>query len=342
MEKPKFFVGIDISSENFTATVGIEPWQVYLDTDEFANNMEGFTLFHAWLKDHEIQADQVVVCMEATGVYGEKLAYFLTSQSYLLAVEPPLKVKRAFAPYGHKNDRVDSQQIAEYSLRFYDELHFWQPKTEIVEQIQTLLSTREQLVKHKTAHLNQKHALARKVVWSPLAITVTDESIEQIEKQIKQIEREIQNLVDQDPKYGHMVRLLKSIPGVGLLMAANIILIIESIPDEPLDYKKLAAFIGICPYEKRSGSSVYRPASSRHFGPARTRKLLNLAARSLKTHHPAFNKYYIRKMVEGKDTRIILNNIANKLLKIMCAVLRNNTPYIEAHCSVHPSLLKNA
>jgi transposase len=45
--------------------------------------------------------------MEATGVYGEALAYFVYAQGYLIAVEPPLEVKRAFKPYGPKTDPVD-------------------------------------------------------------------------------------------------------------------------------------------------------------------------------------------------------------------------------------------
>lgn len=32
--------------------------------------------------------------MESTGVYGEKLAYFLVGNNYALVIESPLKVKR--------------------------------------------------------------------------------------------------------------------------------------------------------------------------------------------------------------------------------------------------------
>ena len=40
--------------------------------------------------------------MEATGVYNEVLAHFLVANGYPVAVEPPLKVKRAFKPVGHR------------------------------------------------------------------------------------------------------------------------------------------------------------------------------------------------------------------------------------------------
>ena len=94
-----------------------------------------------------------MICLEATGVYSEVLVHFLAANGYPVAVEPPLKVKRAFKkPAGHKSDPVDSQQIAEYAYRFWDELSLWVPRQEILEQIKTLLVTREQFVVAKTGH----------------------------------------------------------------------------------------------------------------------------------------------------------------------------------------------
>ncbi len=105
--------------------------------------------------------------MEATGVYSEVLAHFLAANGYPVAIEPPLKVKRAFKPAGHKSDPVDSPQIAEYAYRFWDELSLWNPRAEILEQIKTLLTTREQFVVQRTGHQNALQALQRKRVRTP-------------------------------------------------------------------------------------------------------------------------------------------------------------------------------
>jgi transposase len=307
---------------------------------EFENSTDGFFVFIDWLQKHDIHPQHTILCMEATGVYGEGLAYFARTHEYPIAVEPPLKVKRAFMPTGHKNDSVDSQQIAEYSYRFHDELHLWQPREEILEQIKVLLSTREQFSSQCAAHQTSLRTLKRKVVSTPLAEALHEQSIARIKKQIKEIDKEIQRLIDQDPKFGQMIHLLTTIPGVGLLLAANILLVMQSSPDGEINHKKMAAYIGICPYEKRSGKSVYKPSTSRHYGPARIRKLLYLASMSMRTHHPMFRKYYHRKIAEGKPSKVVLNNIANKLLKIMCAVVRSNTPFLEGFRSVHPALLR--
>lgn len=72
------------------------------------------------------------------------------------------------------------------------------------------------------------------------------------------------------------------------------------------------------------------------------RKLLHLAARSAVTHDPVYKKYYLRKIDEGKPKMLVLNNVGNKLIKLMCALIKDQKPYIENYHSVHPELLKTA
>ena len=278
--------------------------------------------------------------MEATGVYGEALAYFLHTNNYRLAVEPPLKVKRAFKPHGPKTDPVDSQQIAEYACRHWDELNLWQPNHEILEQIKVLLNTREQFVAQSIAHQNTLRALKRKVVRTPLAEQVHIDALSQIKKHLSTIEAEIRRLIDQDPTFGQMVGLLLSIPGVGMMLAAHFLVTFHT-PQERPTHKQLASHLGICPYERSSGSSGRPYATSRHFGPSAMRRLLYLASMSLRTHQPQFRRYFERKVAQGKPKQLVLNNIANKLLKIMCAVLRNQTPFIPEYHSINPILVKN-
>jgi hypothetical protein len=60
---------------------------------------------------------------------------------------------------------------------------------------------------------------------------------------------------------------------------------------------------------------------------------------SVRKHAPAFERYFLRKLSDGKQKQLILNNIANKLLKIVCAVARTSTPYIPGYRSINPQLL---
>jgi transposase len=331
----KYFMGIDIASNAFVAAVGTRPWKLVVKPHEFENAEDGFQAVWRWLQEHQLEPHQTLACLEATGVYGEGLAYFLVAKGYRVAVEPPLKVKRAFRPGGPKTDAVDSCQIAEYACRFEDELHFWRPPTELLEQIQVLLTTREQCSDQKTAHQNAWQAIRRKVVKTPLAEQVHQQAIAQLQDHIHGIDQELRRLIDSDPTFKQMLLLLLSVPGVGLLLASHLILLTQA----SLEPKELAAYLGIAPNEFSSGASVFKKASSRHYGPAPVRKLLYLASCSVRTHREQFRSYFLRKTAQGKPKRLVLNNIANKLLKIACAVLRSNTPFIPNYRPVQPLAL---
>lgn len=337
MTQFKYFVGVDIASSTFTASMGIMPWKVVLKPQEFENTEAGFHDWLTWLTSYQVLPPQTIICMEATGVYGEGLAYFAFAKGYRVAVQPPLEVKRAFKPNIRKTDAVDSLQIAEYAGRYADKLSFWQPRNEILEQVKVLLATREQFVAQNTAHKNGLKTIQRKAVKTLFAEQAHLQMIDFFKKQIHALDLEIQRLIESDPTFKHMLGLLLSVPGVGLLLAAHMILLTQV----SLDYKHLNSFLGIAPNEHSSGSSVRTHPTSRHFGPTPIRKLLYLAALSVSTHRDQFRTYFLRKTQAGKPARVVLNNIENKLVKIICAVLRSNTPFNSNFTSIQPLTLSN-
>ena len=307
-----------------------------LKPQTFENTEDGYQAFLEWLASHPVPAKpQSVVCMEVTGVYSEGLAYFLFAKNYRVAVQSPLEVQRTFKPNRPKTDAVDSLQIAEYAYRHLDKLSFWQPGNEILEQIKALLATHEHFVSQNVAHKNALQAIQRKLVRTPFAEQAHSQMIEQFKKQIDAIDREIRRLIESDPTFKEMLLLLLSVPGVGLLLAAHLILLTQL----SRQHKQLASHWGISPYEHSSGSSVFGHATSRHFGPAPIRKLLYLASCSVCTDQPQFQSYFVRKTSEGKPAKVVLNNIANKLIKISCAVLLTKTAFIKHYHAVQPLAL---
>lgn len=336
MTEIKYGVGIEIAANTFTTAVGQMPWKLVVKPEIFENTEDGYGLLLEWLEKHHLPASATIVCMEATGVYGEGLAYFLYAKGYRVAVEPPLEVKRAFKPYGRKNDAVDSEQISAYACRHWDELSWWKPRSEILEQVKALLAVREQFVTQKVAHHNALVALRRKVVRTPFGEQAYGQLIEQLKHQIKAIDNEIRRLIESDPTLKEMLLLLLSVPGVGLLLAAHFLVLAQY----SQDYKVLASFLGIAPNEHSSGTSVSKQDTSRHFGPPLVRKLLYLAACSVCTHRPQFQAYLIRKTKEGKPARLVLNNVENKLVHIMCAVLHSRTAFIPNYHPVQPLALQ--
>jgi len=341
MKKNKFFIGLDIACDDFVASIYESPEKQPITKETIENNPDGFSVFVNWLKQYDINSSNAIICMEATGVYSEACAYYLAANGFKVSVEPPLKVKRAFDPVGHKTDPVDSRQIAEYAYRYTDELRFWKPKDEIVEKMRQLLAARERFTKQSVMIQNAMKSYERHVIKVPLIEKADQKTLKEVKKHIAEIDKELDKLIRQNPTISNMSNQLKSIPGVGLLLAANLIVMTDSFRAIS-DYKPLAAFLGICPYQHRSGKSVYRQPHMRIFGPSYARKLLMLAARSVATHEVSFKRYYLRKQAEGKSKQLALNNIANKILKIACAMIRDNKSYIKEHRSINPMCLKTA
>ncbi len=341
MNRIVYFIGIDIASEDFAAAIFTTPENTCIMHENVPNTADGFHSFEHWLADCNVTPVNSVVCLEATGVYGEALCYYLAAKGHRVAVEPPLKVKRAFDESGHKTDAVDSRQIAEYAYRFVDELNFWSPNDDLVEQIRVLLSSREQFTVQLIANKNSLQTLKRKPVQTPVANHAFQQAIERLKASIKTIDKEIKRLISEEPKYGQMISLLMGIPGVGMLLAANLMVLTRGFTRQ-VTANQLAAYVGICPYQHTSGKSVYKRARSRQYGPSQLRKLLYLAAMSNRNHNQAYKNYFLRKVAEGKAKRLVINNIANRLLKVICAMIRDQTPYITNYRSVNPTLLKSA
>jgi transposase len=339
MNRPIYYVGIDVAADTFTVAIFTKPGQPTIAGPAFANTMEGLEDFHRWLAEQRATPENAVVCLEATGVYAETLCYYLCSKHVRVAVEPPLKVKRAFQQYAHKNDTVDAQQIAEYAHRFYDELRFWSPPHESLEQLRVLLAAREQFVHQRTGVKNTLAALRRKPIQTPMVNHAYEKTVEQLTQTINALEREMKRLIDQDHNFRNQLLIVTGIPGIGFLLASNLLVMTRGFT-QSVHAKRLAAYLGIAPIQHTSGKSVFRSAQSRHFGPATPRKLLYLAACSVVTHNLEFRKYFLRKTAEGKSPRLVLNNVANKLLKLVCALTKSQQPYIPNYRSVNPVLLK--
>ena len=257
MKKAEFVVGVDVGSESISVAALKGPDRAGLVEISVSNDPEGFEELKTWLTKHRITSENAVFCLEATGVYGEALCYYLCSRGFAVAVEPPLKVKRAFQQSAHKNDTVDARQIAEYGHRFYDELSWWTPPTVVLEQVRILLTAREQFTSQKIANANALKSLERKTITTRIAIQAYEQAIARLAQNIKDIDQEIKRLVKQDDSFNKLISSITSTPGIGMLLAANLVVMTSGFT-RTRNHKKIASYAGISPIEHTSGTSVYR------------------------------------------------------------------------------------
>jgi transposase len=339
--------GIDPAAETFVAA---RYPRAGTSAATFDNSAEGVRAFLDWTEQNETSlaahlpsdSSALLVAVECTGVYSERICYALhhaferegTGQIVLLDATA---VSRAF-PRGAKTDALDSARIAEYAHRYADRIAPWRPQSELTEQVRVLLSTREQLTGQRTASLNARRSLSRKVVQTPGANAALDSVAAHIKEQIKALDAELTRLIGSDPDAAAGVSLLSSVPGVAMLLSAQMLVLTSCFSEVPRA-RSLAQRLGIAPNAHESGTSVRGRRRSRGYGPGAVRKLLHLAARSVRTHETRWREYFESKVAAGKPKTLVLNNMANRLVRVMCAVLRSGVPYRPDHVSISPTLL---
>jgi transposase len=339
MLKRKFTLGCDVGSSTIVCSVLETPEKMILEPKEFANNFAGFERCISWLKSSDLKTKDVLVCMEHTGVYSESFCYYLYDQKIKIVIESGAKIKKSFKLATHKTDEIDSIAIAEYAIRYADRLIAWEPRHSAVESVKSLLSSRELFVKHRTAQKNALSAYKRKVVQNELIRKEYEKSIQGLNQTIKNLENEIESILKQNEYWLAVIKTIKTVKGVDKLLPYNMFVISNAFSMK-LEYKKLAAYLRICPYEHSSGTSIKKKAKSPKYGPAIIRKLLFLAAKDACQYNEYFRAYYARKNSEGKCYFVIMNNVGNKLLKIICAMINSGKPYIPNYRSVNPILVK--
>lgn len=311
------YLGIDISSKDFAAAL-LEPKQKPQFLGEFENSEDGFKKLQQQL------TGKPAIIMEATGVYAEALAYYFHERDFPVYVEPPTLVKKAFQEKG-KSDPIDSRQIAEYGYRFHDKLHRWTPKEAILENIRALLVAREHYVKTSTMLKNAIHAWRRKQHSPTVAIEMHTQQIQQLKVAADAIQKELTAQLNEHVVLNYHVTNLQTMPGVGFWLSVTFLDITDGFTNT--NPRQIAAYLGICPYPHESGTSVKRRPKSDRMGSGRMRKLLFLVSLTMCKNNETMRTYFERRVAAGKPKRLVLNNIANKTIKIMCSMIEHGEEY---------------
>lgn len=326
-------MGLDISADFFTAGCVNAFFETIFFGKNFDQTEAGWQAFIEHLSMFNIDNTNSQICMECTGVYSEKICYYLYNAGFSVFAEPPNKIKKSFYDE-EKDDPIDARQIAEFLFRYPDKTHVWQPRKEIVYQLDSLLATREQLVRNRTSCKNALKSLQRKQhrqqKLEELLTGITDD----LKLKTQAIDQEMERLIKTNPELFQKSKNVLSIPNIGPMLNYNLIIITNGYADIR-KCSSYARYFGIAPLKADSGTrKKKRKADGR--GPVRMRKLLYLAAMRMKRNHPKYQKYYSRKEAEGKPGRLILQNIENNILKLIFGVLKSGLPYTENYKSLPP------
>ena len=128
----------------------------------------------------------------------------------------------------------------------------------------------------------------------------------------------MQHRLRQSPVWRTAQDLLKSIPGVGDVLATTLL---ASLPElGQLNRRAIAKLVGVAPLNRDSGH--YRGRRTVWGGRAGVRAVLYMAALVGTRYNPTLQRFYARLLAAGKPKKLALTACMHKLLLIANAVLR--------------------
>jgi transposase len=239
-------LGIDISKKDFD--VALLKGNKFKNK-KFLNNPIGFSALLSWLQAADVIVSDVHACMEATGVYGESLATFLHDQGVYVSVVNGARVKGyAQSELSRtKTDKKDACVIA----RFCEALRpdRWVPPAREIRESKAL-TRRLEVLQAMLQQEENRVAVSDNILLPEIQGHITDMKL-----RIKQTKQAIDDHIDNYPKLKKQQELLESIPGVGPTTSAMLISAYSNIEDFS-SAKKMAAFCGLTPKQRQSGSSI--------------------------------------------------------------------------------------
>ena len=310
-------LGIDISKKKFDVALLNNN---KLKNKKFTNDPKGFESLGQWLEEQD--ALSVHVCMEATGVYGEALSEYLYDASFTVSVVNPARIK-GFAQselLRTKTDKVDAGLIARFCHAMQPQP--WSPQSKEIRQLRDLVRRLDALQGMRQQERNRLEA-ASKIVETRLLC-----HIDYLDKEIKDIKHLIHQQIDNHPDLKNRKCLLESIPGIGEATICVILAEFGSITQFK-NAKALAAFIGVAPRTRQSGSSLRGRGMMSKTGRSKLRKAFFMPALVALRYNPVVREMKIRLTKAGKSKMAIVGAAMRKLVHLIYGVLKNGVPFDE-------------
>jgi len=323
--KKKDVIGIDVSKLTIDAYVKIA--QVHA---EFSNDNKGFRQLVKWIKKHtDCQIEELLICFETTGLYSLQLASFLSQINIDFVMENPIQIKRSMGMVRGKDDHIDSQRIAEYAYMRKENLKHTKLPSEELIKIQNLLAMRERMVRQKAGYQASLGEYKRVLVQQQQKdlFLLLNNMISALKKQILKADKILIEIIQSNKKLMNTYTLLTSIKGIGVILAANI-MVTTICFTKFNDSRKYACYCGTAPFKYSSGTSIKGRTKVSQMANKKMKALFNLAALSAIRHDPELKLYFDKRKANGANGMSTINIIRNKIIHRVFAVIKRGTPYV--------------
>jgi transposase len=320
----RLFAGVDIAAAAFTAswTVAGAPRERALT---FAQTSDGFRSFQERLLSFGVMAAEILVVIEATGSYWVALAVSLHAAGFAVAVVNPAQTHNyaRSLPRRSKTDALSARMLAQFAAERQPPR--WTPPPQVYHELRQRLVARDGLLEMRQQARNQRHALLQ---WPVVISSVRehlDKVIAELDTRLAALDTEIAQVLS-DGAWAESATLFRGITAIGMVTTAW--LLVGTLNFQACaSAEAAAAYVGLVPLVRESGSSVRNRAHLGHGGHARLRTALYLATLTAARYNPQIKAHYERLRAQGKPRKVARCAAARKLLHLAYAVVTKGQPF---------------
>jgi transposase len=321
MEASDAFVGVDVSKKKIDIALQLNG---KMKTKVLDNTADGHTALLAWLSKHKTPCDRLHICMEATGVYHERLAWALHDAGLKVSVVNPGCIKRFGQSENlrNKNDTVDAALIARYCSAMAPAT--WEPPSVEQRQLRGWTLRVQALKDIRQQEENRLEALT--VSGMDDIAAHVQQHIGWLNVEIAKLEGDIDAHIDRHPGLKRDAELMTSIPGIGTATAARMLGQIGDLRRFD-SAKAFAAFLGVTPRQRTSGTSVKGRTMISRTGSSALRAALYMPSMVARRYNPLLSSFADRLLRTGMAKKAVISAVMHKLAHLLYGVIHTGKPF---------------
>jgi transposase len=316
MTHQTLYCGIDMSADHFDICF-LQPDGDFV-WHKFLNTTQGFRQLL------QLCGGNYHFIMETTGAFHLPLCFFLHEKKRAYSVVNALQIKRFIQMNMErsKTDKKDARHICMYGIE-RKPAQYQMPDQQYFE-CRTLNNAIETLTADIVSYTNKIYAAKKLKIDSSVTIKSYQQIIKTFKAELKKLKRELQlKLVEWHPD---LVKQVSSVKGIGSRATATLIVYTQGFVHTE-NHQQLISYAGLSPREYLSGKSIKGRVRISKIGGKQLRHILYMAALNAKKTNAACKTLYDRLVAKGKNKKLALIAVCNKLLKQVFAVVKSGTLY---------------
>jgi transposase len=294
---------------------------------KLSNNPKGWDELIQWAETQtQAPCEDICIVMEATGVYHLKAAAYLSREGLNVIIVNPQQASQYARSQNQQNksDKLDAHSLQQYGSQL-KKYHLFAPDSPKISQLKALLSRMHQLGKDRQRERNRLEKCAFQE-GSSLARTSIERTIKFNTSEQQRTQKQIDQLIKQDPVLKHDQKLLCSIKGIGKLTSQWLLPLLST--QRFNDARQVAAFLGLVPCQKSSGTSLKTRGRLSGRGDANLRAKMYMPAVCAITHDPEMKAFYQQLILKGKPAKVAIIAVMRKLVHVCYGVIKHQTPHV--------------